>query len=79
MSAYDLFVAIFLYFYSTVDSITSFMGLTSSTFPTRSLVEGGTICRLSMCFHPMINSWNFTNDAPCRALVKKSASMCYLL
>ena len=44
--------------------------LSLTAFPTRSLVEGGPICRLSTCFNPMITSWNFANRAPCRDFFK---------
>ena len=69
----------FLSFVSTLDSITSLLDSTLSIFPTHSLVEGGSICRISMCFHPIINLQNFTNNAHCRALANKYLSMCYVL
>ena len=34
---------------------------TSSSFPTWSLIEGGPICNVYMCFQPIITSWNFMN------------------
>ena len=45
------------------------MGFTSSTFSTLSLVEGGTIDNVSMCFQNMITSQKFTNKAPCNDFV----------
>ena len=79
MSTYDILFTVFLSFVSTLNLITSFLGSTSSTFLIRSLFEVGPICRLSMFFHHMFTSRNFTNSAPYRALVKKSASMCSVL
>ena len=64
---------------STLDSIPYLFDPTLTTFPLRSLVEVGPICRLSTCFQPMITSQNFANRAPCRAFVKKYASMCYVM
>ena len=55
------------------------MELTLSIFPTHSLVEDYSICNVFMCFHPMITAWNFTNGSSWISLVKKSASMCYVL
>ena len=52
-----------------------FMDSTSSKSTTLSLVEGGTISRVSMCFHTMINSCKLINNYPCRFFVKKYANM----
>ena len=70
-----LFISIFLSLVSTLELIKYFLGSTFSTFPTGSLVEGNTICSVSMCFYPTITSRNFTNSATCKDLVKKYASM----
>ena len=48
---------------------------TLTTFPTRSLVDGGPIFRLSICFCPMIMSQILLNRDPCRDFVNKYASM----
>ena len=64
---------------SMLDSIYYWFDLTLTTFPTRSLLEGGPIWRVSMCVHPIITSINFVNRAPCRALVKKYTIMCSAL
>ena len=64
---------------SMLDSISSWFDLTLTAFPTRSLVEGGPIWRVSTCFRPIITSRNFANRDPCRDLVKKSASMCSVI
>ena len=77
--AYDILISVFLSFVSMLASINYLLGSTSYTFTTHSLVDGGTTCRIYMCFHPMINSHNFKNSAPCRYLVKKSAIMCSVL
>ena len=79
VSAYNFLLPIFLSFVSTLDSITSFLDSTFSTFPTSSLVEGGPICRVSMCFHPMITSRNFINSDPYKDFVNKSAIMCSVM
>ena len=55
---------------SMMDLVSSLFDPTLTKFPTRSLVEGGTIHSLSMFFHPIIKSPNFMNRAPCRAFVK---------
>ena len=60
-------------------SISSLFGIPLTIFQTRSLVEGGTICRMYTCFHPMIILLNFAHRDPCKDFVKKSASMCYVL
>ena len=56
MSMYDFFLPTLSSFVFMFDLINYVMDLTSYIFPTRSLVEGGPICIISMCFHPMINS-----------------------
>ena len=76
---YYFFIPVFLFFVYMLYLITSLLELTLSTFPTRSLVEDGLICRVSMRFHLMIPSQNFTNSAPCNALVKKYSIMGFLL
>ena len=60
----------------TLDLVPSLFDPTLSIFPTRSLVEGGLICRVYACFHPMIALIKFVNSVLCRALVKKSAIVC---
>ena len=55
------------------------MGPTLSTFLARSLFEGGPIYNLSMCFHPMTTSRNFTNKSHCKYFVKKYSSICSVL
>ena len=90
MCAYDLILYVSFTFVSTldlifspsvsiIDSITSCFDTTLTTFPTRHLVEGGPICRVSTCFHSMITSLNFANMGPCRDFVKKYVSMCSML
>ena len=64
---------------SMLDLISSWFYTTLIKFPTRSLVEVGSVWRLSMCFHPIIRSQNFDNRYPCRALVRKSMSMSSML
>ena len=72
ISAYDFLFPISSYFTFMVDS-------TISTFPTRSLVAVGPISNVSICFHPTITPRNFTNIYPCKTIVNKFTSMCYLL
>ena len=55
---------------SMSNSNSSLFEITLTTFPTRSLVEGGSICRVYMWFHPMITPRYFVNRAPCRTFVK---------
>ena len=62
ISAYDVYLSIYFFF-------AFLMGFTSSTFSTLSLVEGGTIDNVSMCFQTMITSQKFTNKAPCNDFV----------
>ena len=57
----------------------SLFGLTLTDFTTHSLFEGGPICRVPTCFHPMIPSQNFTNRHTCRAFAKTILNMCYVL
>ena len=64
---------------SMLDSISSWLYLTLTTFPIRSLVEGSPILRVSTCFHPIIMSQNFANRDLYRALVKKSVIICSVL
>ena len=78
MSVNDFFLPNFSFFVSTLESITYFMYLTSSIFPTLSLAEGVSICGVSICFHPMITSQKLTNNNTCSDLVKY-ASMCSVL
>ena len=79
MSTYNFFLTNFSSFVSMLDSITSLLDSTSSLSLTHSLFEGGPICRVSMCFHPMITSQKFTNNSPCSDLVNKYATMCSVL
>ena len=67
---YHIFFSAFM-----LESSSFFMDSTSSTFTTRSLIEGGPICNVSMYFHPMINSQTFTNRSLCKALVNNSVSI----
>ena len=79
MSAYNIFISVYYTYISMMDFIPSLFDPTFTTFPTRSLVEGGDICRVSMCFHPTITSKNFANKVHCRDFLKKSAIMCSML
>ena len=63
----------------TLYSINSLFYPTLTKFTTRSLVDGGPICRVSTCFHPLITSRNLVNRYTCKALVNKSASICSVL
>ena len=64
---------------SMFESIYSWFDLNLPTFPTRSLVEGGPIWRVSTCFYLIVTSRNFANRSPCRALVKNMRAyvLCY--
>ena len=64
---------------SIMDSNYSSFKLPLTKFPRRSLVKVGSKCGLSMYFHPMITSINFTNRASCRVFIKTYASMCYVM
>ena len=70
MFTYNVFLSASFPFVSTLDSTPSLLDLISTTFPTRSLVEGGPIYRVSTFFHPIINFINFANMYPCR--IKKN-------
>ena len=59
MSAYNIFVSVSSPSVFILDSIPYLFDPTLTTFPAYSLVEGGTICRVYTCFHPMITSHFF--------------------
>ena len=65
---------VFLLYYNM-----SFFELTLTTFPSRSLVECGPICRVSTCFHLMITLQIVLDMAPYRSFVKKYASICSMV
>ena len=52
-----------------LDSITYFLYFTLCIFPKCSLVEGGPIYRVSICFQSMINLRKLTNKSTCSVLV----------
>ena len=90
MSAYKLFISISYHsvfvFYSIssysvsmMDSIPPLFYPALSTFTTWSLVDGGPICRLSMCFRTMITSQKISKRYSCRYSVKTYSSVCPML
>ena len=71
--------SIFSHSVSPLGLITYVFYPTLTKFVIRSLVQVGSIYRVSTCFHPMITSQNFANRAPSRSFLKKSKIMCSVL
>ena len=79
ISAYNIFLSVSSTSVFILDSIPYLFDPTLTTFPAYSLVEGGTICRVYTCFHPMITSHFFAKRSLCRDFIKKYASMCSVM
>ena len=79
MSAYNIFLSVSYPSVYTLNSITSLFDSILTTFPTCYLVECSPICRIYVCFHPMITLRYFSNRAPCRDFVRKFANIWYVM
>ena len=67
MSMYGVSLSVSSPSLSTMCSVPYMFDPILTIFPTRSLVEGVLIYRVSTCFYLIIPSRNFANRAPCRA------------